>query len=123
MKKKQNPAVEITVWQKGQQLQKKRIRDGVDQPRHLAYYDRGPGAAGFILPTLTGRKGHAPTHLIAPEYTLRPFLHSSFETSGNASPGAAAYQLPGNVTHHGKAIQIEPSFGKKLQRRMSFMGE
>jgi hypothetical protein len=40
-----------------------------DRPR-LAWYDRGPGPAAFLLPTLIGRKNHALTHRINPEYSF-----------------------------------------------------
>ena len=40
--------------------------------RRLAWYDRGPGPAGYTLPPLLGKKDHAVTHRINPEYTMRP---------------------------------------------------
>lgn len=57
----------------------------------LSYYERGPGPAGYGLPPLVGRRGHAVTHLINPEYTIRPKFPYILK---NVGPGAGGYLIP-----------------------------
>jgi len=67
----------------------------------LTFYERGPGPAGYKLPPLLGKKKHAVTHRINPEFTFGLQLPSSFLLS-NIGPGAGAYMLESGVKAKGK---------------------
>jgi len=112
---KKKVSIDVTVWQKGQQLQKKRLRDRIYTRAKLGFYDRGPGPAGYLLPPLTGKKDHDKRFLIAPEYTLRPFLKSSFSRGGLVGPGVGRYLIPGDITHRGRRHPEGRPFGGRYE--------
>lgn len=57
-----------------------------DRKPPLTFYERGPGPAAYDKPPLIGRKGHAVSHRINPEYSFGLQLPSSIIREG-ISPG------------------------------------
>jgi len=85
-------------------------RYGSNKPRQLAFYDRGPGPAGYLLPPLVGRPKHALTHRINPEYTLAKRLFNNLYLLG---PGPA-YGIPYGLKANGKFIGFEYTMRAKF---------
>jgi hypothetical protein len=71
--------------------------------RRIAFYDRGPGPAGFMLPPLIGRRLHALTHRINPEYSFGLKCDTAFFVK-NVGPGAGAILIPKGLKSNGKFL-------------------
>lgn len=83
-----------------------------ERPR-LAFYDRGPGPAGYSLPPLVGKKDHAVTHWISPAWFIGEKLPSILY---NLGPGPA-YFIPTGLKTNGKFTGFEITIGEKLPMR------
>ncbi|CAG7819099.1 unnamed protein product [Allacma fusca] len=81
----------------------------------LAWFERGPGPAGYGLPPLVGRRGHAVTHLINPEYTIRPKFPYILK---NIGPGPAGYLIPYGLKARG--WDKSPAFSLRTKFDLAF---
>jgi hypothetical protein len=86
-------------------------RNGEERPK-LAFYERGPGPAWYTIPVLIGRRGHALTHRINPEYSIAIKLRSSF-IPFDIGPGPA-YLIPYGLKANGKFIGFQYTMRQKF---------
>jgi len=78
----------------------------------LAFYEQGPGPAFYSIPVLIGRRNHAPTHRINPEYSFGLKLRSAF-IPYSVGPGPA-YLIPYGLKANGYFIGYHYSFRRRF---------